>query len=175
MPFNYTIVLSQQTCTFTSSTYQAFYALWNLIIWSWIPTICMLIFGLLIIRRIRQGRMRVVPQNQFQRNQKKTNRQLIQMLLIQSSVFGLTSTALSIGNLYVSITNNLMVKNNLEKAKDNFLTNGLGYIALTGPCMSFYLFTLSSQLFRHELTNLACWQQAVRIVHTINTGTIQQT
>jgi hypothetical protein len=135
----------------------------------------MLIFGLLIIRRVRQGRMRVAPQNQYQGNQKRTNRQLIQMLLIQSSVLGSTSMAVSIGNLYVSITNNLMVKNNLEKAMDNFLTNGFGYISLTGPCVSFYLFTLSSQLFRHELTNLPCWKQLVRIFHTINTGTMQQT
>jgi len=158
MPFNYTIVLPQRTCTFVSSTYQGFYGLWNLIIWSWIPTICTLIFGFLIVRHIRQGRRRVVPQNRFQRNQRKTDRQLIQMLLIQSFIFGSTSTALSIGNLYISITNNLMVKNDLEKAKDNYLIGVLGYIALTGPCVSFYLFTLSSQLFRHELTNLFCWR-----------------
>ncbi len=84
MPFYYTIVLPQRTCTFVSNTYQTFYALWNLFFWSWIPTICMLSFGFLIIRHVHQGKMRVAPQNPLQRNQKKTDRQLIQMLLIQS-------------------------------------------------------------------------------------------
>jgi hypothetical protein len=135
----------------------------------------MLVFGLLIVRHIRQGKMRVAPQNQqFRRNQKKTDRQLVQMLLIQSSVLGLTTTTLSIGNLYISITNNLMVKNDLEIAKDTYLQNVFNYIGISGPCMSFYLFTLSSQLFRHELINLFCWRQPVQIVYNTNTRITQQ-
>jgi hypothetical protein len=159
MPFNYTIFLPQRICAAISSTYEAFYALWNLIFWSWIPTMCMLICGLLIIRHIRQGKLRIRPQNYCQQNQRKNNRQLIQMLLIQSFVLGSTTTAFAIGSLYISITNNLKVKNDLETAQDTYLTNVLNSIANIGPCLSFYLFTLSSQLFRSELMNLFRRQQ----------------
>jgi len=134
----------------------------------------MLIFGLLIVRHLRQARKRIAPQNPLQRSQKKTDRQLIQMLLMQSFVLGSTTTALSIGTLYISITNNLIVKNALEKAEDNYTTNVLNYIAIIGPCMSFYIFTLSSQLFRHELTNLFCWRTQVPNSETTNQGTTER-
>jgi hypothetical protein len=81
------------------------------------------------------------------------------MLLIQSFAFGSTTTTLSIINLYVSITSTLIVKNDLEKAKDTYLESVAGWIAIAVPCLSFYLFTLSSKLFRHELMNLFCRQQ----------------
>lgn len=42
----------------------------------------MLIFGLLIIRHIRQRQRRLAPQTQLQQNHKKTDRQLIEMLFI---------------------------------------------------------------------------------------------
>ena len=175
MPFYYTVLLPQQVCSVVSNSYQDFYAIWNLIFWSWIPTICMLVFGFLTVRHIRQGRRRVASQNQFRSNQKKTDQQLIQMLLVQSFVFGSTTTALSIGQLYISITNNLMIKTNLEKVQANYLTNILNCVANIGPCMSFYLFTLSSQLFRRELINLFRWQQPIEPVNNKNVATIPRT
>ena len=135
----------------------------------------MLIFGLLTVRHVHQGKMRIAPQNHFQRNKKKTDRQLIQMLLIQSFVFGSTTTIFSIGSLYISIMSNLIVKTDLEKVKDNYVTNVLNCIANIGPCMSFYLFTLSSQVFRGELINLFHWAPPAQIVNNINTVTIPQT
>ena len=41
--------------------------------------------------------------------------------------------------------------NTYQTAVYNLLSNVFAYIALTGPCISFYLFTLSSKLFRREL------------------------
>ena len=153
LPFYYTIILPQRTCTYWSSTYQAFFALWNMIIWSWIPTICMIVFGLLIIRHLHRAKLRVAPHNQLQQNRRKTDRQLIQMLFLQSFVLGSTTIPLSIGSLYISITNSFRTKSDLEKAKDNYTNNVLNYIAISGPCISFYVFTLSSQTFRRELIN----------------------
>jgi hypothetical protein len=80
------------------------------------------------------------------------------MLIIQCFVFGSTTTTFSIIDLYISITNNLMVKNNLEQVKDTYLDFVANWITITGPCLSFYLFTLSSKLFRRELINLFCRQ-----------------
>ena len=107
----------------------------------------MLVFSLLTVRHVRHGRRRIIPQNtgnHFQRNQREVDRQLIQMLLIQSFVFGSTTTVLSIGNLYISIIINLIVKTDLEKAKGNYLVTVLTWIATIGPCTRFYLFVLSS-------------------------------
>ncbi len=171
MPFYYTIVLPRQICAVVSNSYATFYAIWNLIFWSWIPTICMLVFGLLTVRHIRQGKRRVLPQNHFQRKQKR-DRQLIQMLLVQSFLFGSTTTALSIGQLYVSITNNFMIKTNLEIVKENYLITILNYVVSVGPCISFYLFTLSSQLFRRELMNLFHWRPIIQVVSNTNTAII---
>jgi hypothetical protein len=116
----------------------------------------MLIFGLLTIAHIRKGKNRIVPQNMqnnSQQNQKKTDRQLIQMMLAQSFTLGLTTTSYSVVNLYVALVPN-PGSDPLTTAINNLLSNVFAYIALTGPCVSFYLFTLSSKLFRNELMRL---------------------
>ncbi|CAF1384188.1 unnamed protein product [Adineta steineri] len=163
-PFNVTLVLPQRMCLFATSTYRLFFGIWDLIFWSSIPTSCMLCFGLLTIRHIRQGMRRVQAlntQNHSRRRQSKTDHQLIQMLLIQSFVLCSTTIVLSIGNLYISITSINMVKTALQTAEDTYLLIVLNWVATAGPCMNFYLFILSSQLFRHELINLLRWRQPV--------------
>lgn len=159
MPLNYTISSERRSCTLGSSDYQRFFSMWNLVFWSWVPSLCMLIFGLLTIRHVHQSKLRVIPQTNSQRNQKKVDRQLIHMLIIQAFVFGSTTTCFSIINLYNSITSNLMVKNDLQKARDTYLEFLASWLSITGPCISFYLFTLSSKLFRGELIILFCRQQ----------------
>ena len=72
------------------------------------------------------------------------------MVFFQSLIFGLTTTAYSIVNLYVSVMASTAT-NTYQTAVYNLLSNVFAYIALTGPCMSFYLFTLSSKLFRRQL------------------------
>jgi hypothetical protein len=116
----------------------------------------MIVFGSLTIQNVRQGKRRVLPQtiqDQRQQSRRKTDAQLIKMMLVQSFVFGSTTTSYSIVALYVA-SDAASTDDALRKAIDNYLSNVFGYIALTGPCMSFYLFTLSSQLFRGELINL---------------------
>jgi hypothetical protein len=155
VPIYYTI-LPSQTCFVPAGAYQTFLSIWHLIIWSWLPSIGMLIFGLLTIAHIRKGKNRVVPQNMqnnSQQNQKKTDRQLIQMMLAQSFTLGLTTTSYSVVNLCVALVPN-PGSDPLTTAINNLLSNVFAYIALTGPCVSFYLFTLSSKLFRNELMRL---------------------
>lgn len=154
MPFNYAILLPQRVCSFASAIYQSFFSIWNLVFLSWIPTISMFIFGLLTIRNIHRGRMRVAPQNNSQNNHKKIDRQLIQMLIIQSSVFGSITTVYSISQLYIAITSSSMKIDELQKVKYDYLSTVSNWISLAGPCLSFYLFTLSSKLFRRVLIDL---------------------
>jgi len=156
IPIYYGIQPPLNTCFAPTGIYQTFLSLWNLIIWSWLPTVGMLVFGLLTVRNVRQGKKRVLPQiiqDQTQQNRKKTDAQLIKMMLVQSFVFGSTTTIYSIVNLYVSFATG-SANDALKQATNNYLGNVFGYIALTGPCVSFYLFTLSSQLFRRELISL---------------------
>jgi len=149
--------------------------MWNLIFWSWLPTICMLVFGLLTVRHVRQGRNRVAAQttqDQSQRNQKKTDSQLIQMLVVQCFVFGSTTTVYSFILLYLSLEN--PTTDVVQKAINNLLLNVFSYIALTGPCLSFYLFTLSSKLFRHELMRLLRYRRENQMANNNNTIAMSQ-
>jgi Trk-type K+ transport system membrane component len=136
------------------------FSIWHLIIWSWLPTIGMIVFVLLTVRNVSRGKRRVLLQNiqdQRQQNRKKIDAQLIKMMVMQSFVLGSTTTSYSIVNLCIALGAK-STDDALKKALGNYLSNVFGYIALTGPCMSFYLFTLSSQLFRRELINLFHWR-----------------
>ena len=167
LPINYIISLPLVTCVAQPGRYQSFQSYWNLILWSWLPTCGMLIFGLLTIRNIRQGKQRVAPQmSQPQAGAKKKDRQLIQMMCIQALGFGLTTNIYSFVSIYIASnpTNDIV-----ERARQTLLTNIFSLLALTGPCISFYLFTLSSGLFRRELRHLFTCQQRQR--HDLYTGT----
>ncbi|CAF3544994.1 unnamed protein product [Adineta steineri] len=121
----------------------------------------MLTFGLLTIRNIRQTVKRVLPnnipiqaqpqtQNILQQGQKATDRQLIQMMLMQCTFFILTSSPNVVYFFYSTAISDGVVSA-LQAARLNMFMSMANYVALTGPCMSFYIFTLSSQLFRREL------------------------
>jgi hypothetical protein len=124
--------------------------------WSWVPSFGMLIFTLLTLRNVRQGKRRLAPENNQnvpRQSRWSTERQLIQMTLGQSLALGLPTTAYSIGSLYVASQADLQL-DAAQEASQTFLLTILACIALLGPCLSFYLFTLSSQLFRRELLRL---------------------
>ncbi|CAF4377780.1 unnamed protein product [Rotaria sp. Silwood2] len=156
MPFYNVLTRPQNKCGIQPPSYQAFFSIWNLVIWSWIPTIAMLVFGGLTVQHVHQGRKRLAPTNNpnnSQSNQKKSDRQLIRMMFVQALVFGLTTTVNSIVGLYVARTTS-STDTAVKLAIYNYLLNVSSSMALIGPCMAFYLFTLSSQIFRRELLQL---------------------
>jgi len=165
VPFYTKIISPQQTCYFPPGTCQIFFSFWNLIVWSWFPTGCMLIFGLLTIRNVHQRKRRVA----LQENKIKKHRQLIRMTLVQAFVFGSTTMAYSFTSLYVATIANI-VQDTTERARNIFILNIFTYIALSSPCLSFYLFTLSSQLFRRELRSL--WHRESKIPIPTNNNTM---
>jgi vacuolar-type H+-ATPase subunit E/Vma4 len=120
------------------------------------PPFAMFCFSILTIRNVRQRKAQLAPRNvedRLQQTRRKTERQMIQMALVQSLVFSLTIVASSVENIYDSLTTYL-VNDALRRANYNLRANIIATIALVGPCTSFYLFTLSSQLFRGELMRL---------------------
>ncbi|CAF1544785.1 unnamed protein product [Adineta ricciae] len=156
MPFYITITQPQNNCNIASASYSAFFSMWNLVFWSWIPSFSMLIFSVLAVRHVHQAKRRLVPANnpnEVQNLTKKIDRQLIRMTLVQSLVFGLTTTINSLVNLYYAQTSSA-TDDAIKRAIKSYVVNASTYIALIGPCLAFYLFTLSSQLFRQELLKL---------------------
>ena len=126
----------------------------NLIIFSLGPSLFMLIFGFLTIRHVRQTLRRVQiedVQSQSQLTRRKTvDRQLIRMMLVQCFYFSLLSTPISVLYIYLAVKTNT-VTDALQSAKDKLFNSVAGLLSITCACTTFYLFTLSSQLFRREL------------------------
>ncbi|CAF4127082.1 unnamed protein product [Adineta steineri] len=160
----YQLKAGNNKCPGSQGPSTIFNGIWNLVVFSLGPPCIMFCFGSLTIHNIRQVGRRVIPRNnridgqakqpQLQlQNQKKTDRQLIQMMIVQCAYLSITSSLTSINTLYMSLRPP-MVLNALQVAKDDLFVQTVGTISLTGACTSFYLFTLSSQLFRDELMQL---------------------
>jgi hypothetical protein len=134
------------------------------------PPFGMFCFSVLTIRNVRQRKARVAPRNAedlLQQTRRKTERQMIQMALAQSLLFCITTVASSAENIYDSLTSYLL-NDALQRANFNLRTNVIATIAITGPCTSFYMFTLSSQLFRGELRRLFRYRRDRQIEPTQN-------
>lgn len=84
-----------------------------------------------------------------QRKTKEVDLHFIKMVLMQCFLFGPTTTAHASIAAYTSLRT-VSTDNPVIKATRNFLDQAFSYLVLTGFCMSFYFFTLSSPLFRHE-------------------------
>ncbi|CAF1401337.1 unnamed protein product [Adineta steineri] len=155
-------------CPPAQTTFPLFNGIWNLLIFSLGPSTVMLIFGLLTIRHVQRSGKRIVPQNiQVQnqtesitlaqqeqlKRQKTTDRQLLKMMLVQCVYFSLLSTPVSALYIYTALRINI-VPDALQLAKDSLFTNITGLLSGTSGCTSFYVFTLSSRLFRRELMQL---------------------
>ncbi|CAF1255851.1 unnamed protein product [Adineta ricciae] len=150
----YTIIQAEQICDATPTSYVLFYGIWNLIIWTVIPIPCMIIFTLLTVRNIHRAKNRIGTddtQNDRQHIQWKKERQLIRMTIGQAFLLGLPSAVNSITHLYIAPAGIIMANNDIEEATITNAYHIIGFVSLFGPSMSFYLFTLSSKLFRKQL------------------------
>lgn len=159
-------------CDARLGVYLTFYGMWNLLIFGVTPSLLMLIFGLLTVRHIRRTMKRVAVNHaqtanshelQTQHRPKTADRQLIQMLLAQCIVFSVTAAPSAINYVYFSVASSTGL-DALQSAKLALVGNVVNYLSLTGPSLSFYLFTLSSQLFRRELMSLVCRPQITAMV-----------
>ncbi|CAF1309064.1 unnamed protein product [Adineta steineri] len=164
VPIVYQIQVGHVKCPGNQGPSTFFSGIWILVTFSVGPPCVMFCFGSLTIHNIRETTKRVIPRNnqingqtqqpQLQlQNQKKTDRQLIQMMFVQCVYLSITSSLTSINYIYMAARPPLVV-DALQAAKDDLFSQITGTISITGACTSFYLFTLSSQLFRDELMKL---------------------
>ena len=170
IPIYYQLRKSTYTCPASQGAFIYFNGIWNFIIFSLGPLIVMLIFGSLTIRHVQQSLQRCAPQEATnpspnsiiitttikktnQRRRKAIDRQLIRMMIIQCVYFSVLSTPISVQYIYYAVNITVEV-DALQRAKDDLFGNITGYLSFTSTCTSFYLFTLSSQLFRRHLMDL---------------------
>jgi hypothetical protein len=162
VPIYFQLNTLQRICVPSRGIYQIFFGVWSTVTFSLGPPVIMLVSGSLTIRHTRQTVRRIVAHNiqtqtitvpQPRQRRNGTDRQLIQMMLVQCAVFTVTATPTSINYIYTSVRSNVAI-DALQKAKDNFLLNIVGIISATSSYISFYLFVLSSHLFRSELKHL---------------------
>lgn len=168
VPIQYEIKQTVPRCYWNQGDFPIFNGIWNLLVFSLGPSIVMLIFGSLTIRHVQQSVKKVTakttqsqgqtvsqptPAQDHVKRQKMIDRQLIQMIIVQCIYFSLASTPISIWYIYDARRINLVI-DPIQKAKDNAFATATGIVSITGACTSFYLSTLSSKLFRRELTHL---------------------
>ncbi|CAF1479505.1 unnamed protein product, partial [Adineta ricciae] len=83
---------------------RAFFSTVKLVLWSWLPTLLMLVSGLCTPHNVHRSKKIIAPQDNSQR-QTILEYHPIQMLIVQCLVFEPTTTINSVIQLYVSIAN----------------------------------------------------------------------
>ena len=156
-------------------TYRIVLSIFSLIYFGFSPSLCMVLFSMLTFRNITRSkqiarRPSMNVENAANRNIRKTNRQMLRMLFVQVLVYFVTATAYSIGAIISSISAN-QPKNVVQVAQDSLSTAIVGMMSNTGPSLSFYLFTLSSGLFRNHLKKLFCRTNRVDVIQLQSTQT----
>lgn len=142
---SYTIDNQIGKCVSYTGIYQLFNRVYHLLMNIICPPLFMCIFSLLILNNIRQERnrislfmIRIVYNHPIIRKKRRLGNQIYIMLFIQCLVFILINIPWFINYIYS------MIK------RENFENIAL-LISLIGHCITFYLFLLSSQLFRREV------------------------
>jgi hypothetical protein len=133
-------------------SYRKISSIYNLFIFGLFPPLCMLISGILTLRNIdkRKGYNKILLKKLKITRMKTSEKQILRMLLAQVLVYSVNGLIFSIGILIISMKSNKQ-KSLLQIAQEKLIISIVGMLSNTGPSLSFYLFTLSSQLFRKEL------------------------
>ena len=116
-----------------------------LLFYSVLPPVLMFLFGFLTIRNVQN--------RSISRTANKKERQLTVMLVAQVLWVTILSLPISIQKIYAEF----VIDEKKSKARlevETFLATLVVLIAFTNTSVSFYLFTLTSELFRKELKSL---------------------
>ena len=129
-----------------------------------IPSVWMLVFGLLTIHNINRSRraiepfvatiIRIDPSNRKQRRPQRRNQSsLTRMLLLQVIFLTVCSLPQAIHQIYLTLTV-LVVKSPLRLAVENFIVNFDFSLTYVGNASPFYIYTLTGTMFRQTLVQL---------------------
>ncbi|CAF1253667.1 unnamed protein product [Adineta ricciae] len=150
IPFVYEI--KSLVCSiFNNPNMTLFTSLSSIILGAFIPVLIMIICTLLTRKNLKEKRQRRQNLSIREVNQEKRDRQALRMLFVQILVFIIITLpwmGYSINNVISSYTPN---KTSDRIAIENFITAVAGALAFLFPSLSFYLYTLTSSMFRTEL------------------------
>jgi hypothetical protein len=154
--FNLNITLNRfgqivATCSAQPGIYATFIPLWHAALYSLCPSFFMFFFGLLTVVNIRRRRQQVGPTIVGTRSTvRRTDAELMRMLIAQVLVIVLTTFPLPIFQLYLSLTANIS-KSTLRIAQEKVINQTAGGLSYFAHSSSFYLYTLTGSNFRKEL------------------------
>ncbi|CAF1104426.1 unnamed protein product [Didymodactylos carnosus] len=153
--FNIELTLDQYnrllpSCYAQRGFYRIFADFFYLTCYTLIPPFVMTIFSILIVRNVLKSRYQVDPTTATIRNLRRRDQQLIVMLVFQVVSIVITTLPHSIQKLYSTYTIN-SPKTSLTLAQNNFVLQLVRSISYINHASSFYVFTLSGQIFRYEL------------------------
>ena len=133
-------------------------SLFSMFVGSFTPAIIMVIFTLLIRKNLankRQRRQGLSNQqaavNQGDQIQSRRDQQALRMLFAQIVAYVIISVPWNIYNLNVVVSSYIPNKSETHIAIEGFIDTVAGCLAYLFPALSFYLYTLTSSLFRAEL------------------------
>jgi hypothetical protein len=121
-----------------------------------IPSTIMLIFGWGTVRNVRKLLLTIAPTAITQgtaRIIKKTDRQLIQMLIVQIILSTIFNIPLAVHRLYLTSTLNV-VKSPLRTSIENLLFQAFYLFSFMTFGMPFYIYTLTGTVFKNECIGL---------------------
>ncbi|CAF0905971.1 unnamed protein product [Adineta steineri] len=152
--FNGTYDSTSANCFTISAICQWYNSFALFFTYSFFPCLLMLIFGSLTICNVRRSQQRLTPtQNillKMQNNKKKTPKQMAIMLFVQVICSIILSLPISIQNIYSQITIN-NEKSYDQQRIEEILDTLFVLVSLMNSSISFYIFTLTGQIFREEL------------------------
>jgi hypothetical protein len=138
-----------------------------LVTYSLCPPILMLVLGSMTIRNVRAGRHVRTETN-------PKDRQLTIMLIIQVICFLILSMPISIQKLYAELTL-YQSKSSNRLLIESFLATFVVLLALMNASTSFYLFTLTGNVFRKELKSLFFSNRRQATIEPLATTVIRTT
>lgn len=132
-------------CNPSTSFCHTFNDLILLLFYSILPPVCMFLFGILTIRNLHQRKIH--------RMINKKERQLTMMLIAQVVCVTILSLPISIQKIYAEFVLH-QAKTKERQEVEQFFATLVVLIAFINTSVSFYLFTLTSEVFRKELKSI---------------------
>ncbi|UJR12411.1 hypothetical protein I4U23_016588 [Adineta vaga] len=138
IPFFYNIYIipaTRKLACYGQEPYRTVLSYFNLIGFGLAPPLCMIVFNILTIRHINQSkRLRIMPatnlQNTNNQNARKTDRQMLRMLLVQVLVYIVTGLNFSIAQIII-VSNANQPKNVVQVAQENLINAFVGMLTNT--------------------------------------------
>ncbi|CAF1518989.1 unnamed protein product [Adineta steineri] len=140
-------------CNAQKGIYRTFLSFWYMALYSLCPSLLMLLFGILTLNNLRQHRQIVPTTSGTNQIVRRTDNQLLRMLIAQVLMIIIATLPYSIYQLYTAFTSNV-VKDILRIAQENLAARITGPLINFAHTTSFYLYTLTGTVFRKELRKI---------------------